>query len=180
MTRLTPTRGNHQRRLLVARARPIMVGVRPLAIEGVHVPQIPLPEDLEDWWSTTLDSWWRDFDSFDHITGSSYGAIFEEAFGRFAASAWGTSTPGYVVAHMSIDFVREIRRHETPLTVRLGIGRIGQSSIGARLVLQGPDGDVRSIASNRYIAWDIQQRRPRMLTPDERRSLEPFVRVESN
>lgn len=127
--------------------------------------------NYEQWWSTDVHLWWRDFDYLGHVTAASYGSFYEEAFGRFAAEAWGTEYPSYVVATMSISYLREIVRDVRVVRVYVDVTRIGRSGVIARLVAVDTDGRVCSTADNRYVAWNREARAPRPLADLEREGL---------
>ncbi|MEU1517542.1 acyl-CoA thioesterase [Streptomyces sp. NPDC005811] len=133
--------------------------------------QPDVPQGFKDWWSTTVEPWWRDFDYLGHVTAASYAAIYEQAFAEFVAERWHTSEPSYVVARLDITYLREIRPRNTPLRIHVSIGHTGRTSLTAAMVLCDVEGLPRSIARARYCAWDREQRTTRPLTTEERTGL---------
>gem|GEM_PF-2945758 len=123
------------------------------------------------WWSTELRPWWRDFDSLEHLTASSYGVAFQEAFASFVERAWDDPDPSYVVARMSIDYRHEVRRRDCPIRIHVAVRRVGRASFDATMVLRSATGRVCSIAEVRYAAWDRERRCSRPLTDAERGGL---------
>jgi acyl-CoA thioesterase FadM len=123
-----------------------------------------VPPDYESWWSRPISPWWRDIDYLGHVTAASYASIYEEVFGDFMVEAWQDPEPWYVVADLSISYLREIRMADVPLTVYVKVDEHGGSTIAATMVIAGTDSEPRSVARTRYVAWDREQRRKRPMT----------------
>ena len=130
------------------------------------------PPGYEPWWSVDLRLWWRDFDGYGHLTATGYPVVYAEAFADFVAEAWGEAEPDFVVADLSVAYLREVRRCDSPVRVHVAIDRVGRATFGATMVLCSASGDVCSTARARYAAWDPGERRSRPLTAAERRGLE--------
>lgn len=126
-----------------------------------------VPPDFTSWWSRDIQPWWRDIDPLGHVTAASYASIYEEVFGWFMVEAWQEPEPSYVVADLSIAYLREIRMTDTPLTVHARIHEYGVSTISATMVIVGDDAVPRSIAQARYVSWDREGRRRRPMTPGQ-------------
>lgn len=124
-----------------------------------------------DWWSTDLRLWWRDFDSLGHLTASAYGVVYQEAFAGFVEQAWADPDPSFVVARMSIDYRREVRRDDSQVRVHVAVRRTGRASFETTMVLCSDGGRVFSTAETRNAAWDLERRCSRSLTEAEREGL---------
>ncbi|GAB3857724.1 thioesterase family protein [Nocardioides maradonensis] len=131
-----------------------------------------VPAGYGSWWSTELRLWWRDFDAYGHLTATGYPVVYAEAFADYVSEAWNTAEPHFVVADLSVAYLREVRRRDSPVRVHVAIGRVGRASFEATMVLCSADGEVCSTARTRYAAWDPEERRSRPLTAEERRGLE--------
>jgi acyl-CoA thioesterase FadM len=115
--------------------------------------------------------WWRDFDELGHMTAAAYPAAYEEGVGRFVADRWGTSSPAYVTASTTIEYLSEVRRPSLPITIYVRVERVGRTSFVLDLVLCDASGTRCSVARTRYVAWDRDRRGPRPLGEDERSAL---------
>lgn len=131
--------------------------------------------ELERWWSYVIVPWWRDLDYLGHVTAASYASIYEEAFGRFMQERWATSEPSYVVAKLSITYVREVRMEHTPLTVKVCVQSSSSSSFSVSMVLVDVHGQVRSTAEARYVRWDGVNRCATPMSADEIAALREFA-----
>lgn len=127
----------------------------------------------EDGWSTEVQVWWRDFDELGHMTAAAYPAAFEEGVGRFVTERWGESSPAYVTARTSIDYLKEVRRPDLPITIHVEVERVGRTSFVLDLVLCDNTGTRCSVAKTRYVGWDRDRRGPRLLSDQERSALLP-------
>jgi acyl-CoA thioesterase FadM len=115
--------------------------------------------------------WWRDFDELGHMTAAAYAAAYEEGVGRFVTERWGQTSPAYVTASTRIDYSKEVRRPDLPLTLHLVVGHVGHRSFVLDLVLRDVAGTRCSTATTRYVAWDRERRTARTLTGEERSAL---------
>ncbi len=122
-------------------------------------------------WSPEVQVWWRDFDELGHMTAAAYPAAFEEGVGRFITERWGEHSPAYVTAGTTLDYVREVRRADLPITIGVGVQRVGRASFTLDLVLSDASGTRCCVATTRYVAWDRERRGPRPLAQTERQSL---------
>lgn len=122
-------------------------------------------------WSTEVQVWWRDFDELGHMTAAAYPAAYEEGVGRFVTDRWGESSPAYVTASTTIEYLKEVRRPSLPITIHVRVGRVGRTSFVLDLTLCDSAGSRCSVATTRYVAWDRDRRGPRPLSDDERSAL---------
>lgn len=130
-----------------------------------------VPLGYADWWAVDLRLWWRDFDGYDHLTATSYPAVYAEAIGQFMTELWDVPDPDFVVADLAVAYLREVRRADGPVRVHVGIEAVGRSTFEARMVLSDAAGEARSTAQMRYAAWDPVRRCSRELAAAERSSL---------
>lgn len=132
-----------------------------------------VPSDYARWWSLSLQPWWRDHDYLGHVTAASYAVIVEEAVGRYLQDRWDRPDPTYVVAHLSISYLREIRMGDGPLNVFVSSRHAGGSRFECTSVIVAADGTPRSVAHGLYAGWDSARRGSRDLTEQESRALGP-------
>ena len=132
------------------------------------VERFAIPDNFGSWWSVELQPWWRDIDYLGHVTAAAYGTIYEEAMARFVNERWRTQDAEYVVAHLSMSYLREIRMGETPIRVHVRCTTAHRSRFTCSMVITGPDGEARNVARAQYAAWDSAARRSRRLSDPER------------
>ena len=111
---------------------------------------------------TTLETRWTDFDALGHVTHAAYPVYLDEARDRYLQATIGGFTDWpCVVAHVSIDYVREIRYPAPTVTVRTRVVDVGTSSVTFEQEVRGPDGEVAAAARSVVVAWDEQTRSAR-------------------
>lgn len=118
---------------------------------------------------TRLQTRWTDFDALGHITHAAYPVYLDEArdavltatVGPFAEFAW-------VIAHVSIDYKREIVAGAREVIVRSSIAEVGRTSITFRQDVLGPDGEVAAACTSVLVAWDREARAARPIEDRER------------
>ena len=115
---------------------------------------------------------WPDFDALGHLNQAVYHVYLDEArddalrktVGDF--SAWPN-----VVAHTSIDYRREVELGVREIVVRTRIMDVGRSSVRFEQIVSTPDGEVAAEANAVLVAWDLEARRSREITLEERQRL---------
>jgi acyl-CoA thioester hydrolase len=115
---------------------------------------------------------WPDFDALGHLNQAVYHVYLDEArddalrktVGDF--SAWPN-----VVVHASIDYRREIALGVREIVVRTQITEVGRSSVRFEQTVSTTDGEVAAEAEAVLVAWDLQARRSREITQEERQRL---------
>jgi acyl-CoA thioesterase FadM len=123
-------------------------------------------------WAHTLHLRFADLDYLGHVTAAAYLAHFEEARAAWLCETWGIEWPVYVVARQELEYLREVRLADSPLTIEIGVARIGGSSFGVRETLTSCSGELKNRSEATLVTWDLPTRRPRPLTADERTALE--------
>ena len=113
---------------------------------------------------------WRDMDMLGHLNQSVYHELLEE--GRGALLARGNHSFPFVLAHVEIDYRHEVRRDHGHVDVVSRIERIGRTSVTLAERIELPDGTLAAEGKAVLVAWDMEQRRSRELTPEERAALE--------
>jgi YbgC/YbaW family acyl-CoA thioester hydrolase len=118
---------------------------------------------------TRLQTRWTDFDALGHITHAAYPVYLDEArdavltatVGSFAEFAW-------VIAHVSIDYEREIVQGTREVIVRSRIADVGRTSLTFEQEVLGPDGARAAACRSVLVAWDAEQRSARPIDERER------------
>jgi acyl-CoA thioester hydrolase len=118
---------------------------------------------------TRVQTRWTDFDALGHITHAAYPVYLDEArdavlsstVGPFAEFAW-------VIAHVSIDYKREILQGAREVVVRSRVAEVGRTSITFEQDVLGPGGEVAAACRSVLVAWDREARAARPLDERER------------
>ena len=118
---------------------------------------------------TRLQTRWTDFDTLGHVTHAAYPVYLDEArdavlaakVGPFAEFAW-------VIAHVSIDYKREIVQGAREVVVRSRIAGVGRTSITFEQDVLGPDGEVAAACKSVLVAWDRETCAARPIDDRER------------
>lgn len=115
----------------------------------------------------------RDMDALGHVNQAVYHELLEEV-----RAAWFHDVlpdlpfTGYVLAHVELDYRREVRIEDRLLIGECRVGGLGRSRIELENRLLKPDGMVAVEGRAVLVAWDEKERRARPLTDDERAALE--------
>jgi acyl-CoA thioester hydrolase len=118
---------------------------------------------------TRLQTRWTDFDALGHITHAAYPVYLDEARDRFLTGAVGPFDEfGWVVAHVSIDYKREIRHPAEEVVVRTRVAELGRTSLTFEHEVLAPDGEVAATGRAVLVAWDAEARASRPISDDER------------
>jgi acyl-CoA thioester hydrolase len=118
---------------------------------------------------TRLQTRWTDFDTLGHVTHAAYPVFLDEArdavltatVGPFSEFAW-------VIAHVSLDYKREIVQGTREVVVRSRIAEVGRTSLTFEQEVLGPDGDVAAACRSVLVAWDRGTRAARPIDERER------------
>jgi acyl-CoA thioester hydrolase len=114
---------------------------------------------------------WRDVDNYGHVNNAVYLTYLEEVRDEWLArtlqddeSVW-----DYVVAHVSIDFRREVTQADDEVIATCRLERIGTSSVRTREEVRiAGTGIVAAEASAVLVARDRNAGTSRPITPAER------------
>jgi acyl-CoA thioester hydrolase len=118
---------------------------------------------------------WRDVDNYGHVNNAVYLTYLEEVRDEWLArtlqddeSVW-----DYVVAHVSIDFRREVTQADDEVLATCRLERIGTSSVRTREEVRiAATGIVAAEASAVLVARDRSAGTSRPITPAERAAFE--------
>ena len=121
---------------------------------------------------TRLQTRWTDFDALGHITHAAYPVYLDEARDRFLTSTVGSFDEfAWVIAHISIDYKREIRHPAPEVVVRTRVADVGRTSLTCEHEVVAPDGEVSATSRAVLVAWDAEARAARVLSDHERAKL---------
>jgi acyl-CoA thioester hydrolase len=121
---------------------------------------------------TRLQTRWTDFDTLGHITHAAYPVYLDEARDAVLTATVGPFTEfAWVIAHVSIDYKREIVQGAREVIVRSRIAEVGRTSISFEQDVLGPDGEVAAACKSVLVAWDSEARAARPIDERERAAL---------
>ncbi len=117
---------------------------------------------------------WRDVDGYGHVNNAAYLTYLEEGRDAWLASVLGSleSIYAYVIAHVEIDFRRELRHGDREVLVRCRLERLGSSSIRTREEVLTRDGELAAEAAAVLVARELGEGGSRPLTETERAAFE--------
>ena len=117
----------------------------------------------------------RDMDALGHVNQAVYHELLEEVRSAFFRRVLpDLPFTGYVLAHVELDYRREVRIADRVLTGECHAAGLGRSSVELDNRLMLRDGTVAVEGRAVLVAWDEEARRARPLTDDERDALQPL------
>ncbi|HKB94515.1 MAG TPA: thioesterase family protein [Gaiellaceae bacterium] len=115
---------------------------------------------------------WPDFDALGHLNHAACVTYFDEARDHALRETVGDfDTWPNVVAHVDVDYRREVRLGVREILVRTRIVDVGRTSVSFEQALLGEDGEAAVEAETVLVAWDPETRRSRAITEAERAAL---------
>jgi acyl-CoA thioester hydrolase len=121
---------------------------------------------------TRLQTRWTDFDTLGHVTHAAYPVYLDEARDAFLTATVGPfSEFAWVIAHVSIDYKREIVQGAREVTVRSRIVEVGRTSLTFEQEVLAPGGEVAATCRSVLVAWDRDARAARPIDDGERARL---------
>lgn len=112
---------------------------------------------------------WTDFDALGHLTHAAYPVFLDEARDAYLTATVGSFADWpCVVAHVSIDYLLEVRHPARAVTVRTAVESVGRSSVTFAQEVLAPDGEVAVTAKGVVVAFDPETRGSRPIGDDER------------
>lgn len=114
----------------------------------------------------------RDLDPLGHVNQ----AVFHELLEEVRAAFFGENLPdlpftGYVLVHVELDYRAEVRIADRYVIGEARVAELGRSRVELENRLTRPDGKVAVEGKAVLVAWDLETRRARPLSDDERARL---------
>ena len=113
---------------------------------------------------------WRDMDAYGHVNNAVYLTYLEECRDAWAQSVLGgvSDTWDFVLAHVGIDYRRQLTQDDGEVIVRCRIAGYGRSSVRTVEEILLADGTASANAESVIVPRDPQTLRARPLTDEER------------
>jgi acyl-CoA thioester hydrolase len=118
---------------------------------------------------------WRDLDAYQHVNQAVYLTYLEETLDDWlrAVLCLGEGEVWhYVAAHVSIDYLGELRLEDRRAIGSVRLERVGTKSVTARAELRALDGRVAAEAELVIVSRDPETGRSRPLSESERAAFE--------
>ena len=117
-----------------------------------------------------VDVRWRDTDALGHVNHAVFLTYLEEGRDAFYARALGAD-PIYVVVHLELDLLAEVRHQDREVTVQIEVERLGTTSLTTRERVVTTSGTVVAQASVVTVRWDADLHKPIPFSDAERERL---------
>ncbi len=117
-------------------------------------------------------------DYLGHVTAAAHLTLFEVAHTRWLASVMDDDAPSFVLAHVELDYRRELLQDDGPARVEVRPVRIGRTSVVVAERMCGRDGTLRTESRAVLVRWDRVARRSRVFPDAERVIIEAQLRRE--
>jgi acyl-CoA thioester hydrolase len=116
---------------------------------------------------------WRDLDAYRHVNNAVYLTYLEEVRDEWLYALFGDDAFGdFVLAHVSIDFRRELTQADDQVLVSCSLAKVGTSSIRTREEIRILDGTLAAEAEAVLVARNLERGGSRPFTREEREILE--------
>jgi acyl-CoA thioester hydrolase len=117
---------------------------------------------------------WRDVDNYGHVNNAVYLTYLEEVRDEWLARTLRDDVAvwDYVIAHVSIDFRREVTQADDEVRATCRLERIGTSSVRTREQILTAAGVLAAEASAVLVARDREAGTARPITAQEREAFE--------
>jgi acyl-CoA thioester hydrolase len=120
-------------------------------------------------------------DAFGHVNNTAFFTYLEEARVDLLFVTAGEAvarerlSSGIVVARHEIDYTAPLVFRPEPVPIDIWVARLGNSSFTLRYEIRDDGGPVYANASTVLVPYDVDAGRPRRLSAEERRALEPYL-----
>ena len=117
---------------------------------------------------------WNDLDVYGHVNNAIYLTYLEEVRDEWLGGTLGDPNQiwDWVLAHVEIDYRRELALADDVAVTTCRLERIGNSSITTREEVRTADGELAAEAESVLVARDRESGRSRPLTAAERAAFE--------
>ena len=117
---------------------------------------------------------WRDMDAYGHVNNAVYLTYLEECRDGWVQLVLGSAEDAwdFVLAHVGIDYRRQLTQDDGEILVRCRLASVGRSSIRTREEIALPDGTVVAEAESVVVPRVPDGSGSRPLTDGERARLE--------
>jgi acyl-CoA thioester hydrolase len=112
---------------------------------------------------------WRDLDAYGHVNNAVYLNYLEECRDRMVQDLFGEHVAwDFVLAHVEVDFRRQLTQDDEEVVVRCTVASVGRSSVRTSEQILTTDGTLAAEASSVIVPRDPDGNGSRALTENER------------
>ena len=113
---------------------------------------------------------WRDLDAFGHVNHVVFLTYLEEVRDEWLGRTLGDPALvwGFVIAHVEVDYRRELTQEDDIVVARCALERVGTSSVATRETITTAAGALAAEANAVLVARDTESGRSRPLSETER------------
>lgn len=124
---------------------------------------------------------WRDMDAYGHVNNAVFLTYLEECRDAWAQALLGSAGGSwdFVLAHVGVDYRRQLTQDDDEIVVRCRLSSIGRSSVRTREEIVTADGVVAAEAEAVVVPRDPDADRSRPLTDQERALLQAELEREA-
>jgi acyl-CoA thioester hydrolase len=124
---------------------------------------------------------WRDMDAYGHVNNAVFLTYLEECRDAWAQALLGSAGGSwdFVLAHVGVDYRRQLTQDDDEVVVRCRLSSIGRSSVRTREEILTADGVVAAEAEAVVVPRDPDADRSRPLTDQERGLLQAELEREA-
>jgi acyl-CoA thioester hydrolase len=124
---------------------------------------------------------WRDMDAYGHVNNAVFLTYLEECRDAWAQALLGATGGSwdFVLAHVGVDYRRQLTQDDDEVVVRCRLSSIGRSSVRTREEIVTADGLVAAEAEAVVVPRDPDADRSRPLTDQERALLQAELEREA-
>jgi acyl-CoA thioester hydrolase len=117
---------------------------------------------------------WRDMDAYGHVNNAVYLTYLEECRDAWVQGVLGSADDAwdFVLAHVAIDYRRQLTQEDREIVVRCRLKSFGRSSIRTREEIALPSGTLAAQAESVVVPRAPDGSGSRPLTDDERARLD--------
>lgn len=122
---------------------------------------------------------WSDMDAYGHVNNVVYLTYLEEArvdmlFALGSEYGGKALSEGVLVAHHEIDYRRPLVYHPRGVDIEMWVGNVKGASFQIRYEVRD-EASVFATAASVLVPYDLQNSRPRRVSPTEREFLEQYL-----
>ena len=124
---------------------------------------------------------WRDMDAYGHVNNAVYLTYLEECRDAWAQALLGSAGGSwdFVLAHVGVDYRRQLTQADGEVVVRCGLASFGRSSIRTKEAIVMSDGTLAAEAEAVVVPRDPKADRSRPLSEAERELLKAELERET-
>jgi len=115
----------------------------------------------------------RDLDLLGHVNQSVFHEYLEELRAALFMRLFDGQLRPMVIARVELDYLHEVRRDHGFVRGESRVVEMGRSKVVTEDTISLPDGTVAARGRTYLVAWDPHERRSRVLSDEERASLQP-------